>query len=112
CLPTGSDEAGVPEKVGVANLIGIAKGVFGTRMGLIDDALFASNHFEDVIRRPNMIDRSVLGMRPLKGAFGGFAHEPVDRLGNVRDQWPPNITSASSEGINRNFESDCLRHIR
>ena len=30
-------------------------------MGLIHDALFASNHFEDVIRRSDVIDGPVLG---------------------------------------------------
>ncbi len=50
-------------------------------MSLINDAVLASNHFDDVGRRSDVIDGAVLGVRPLQRTLGGFAHEPIDRLG-------------------------------
>ena len=104
---------GSPEEIGIANLVGIAKRVLRAWMGLIHDAVLPAEPFRECHRaiqhdRPTRTSAAVC----TQGIFRCSAHEPVDRLGKGERPVATQDHIGLFGGINRNFESDCLRHMR
>src|SRR5262249_5311383 len=80
-FPASSDKSRVQKKFRLANLVWIAERALGAGMSLVQDAMLAPDHFDDVRRRSYVIHRTVLRMLPLQRTVRRLFHEPVNRLG-------------------------------